>query len=365
MAAPITSAEPPVAEPQATTAPPISANMRPLSAADQRLLDDEAQRVGRPSARPSRARAPPPSRSACRHCRPSRPRSASARPAPRSSAIASSNWPITSEASTAVTRLIDSHARASARGAPAIGVHVVGADAAHPQQVFLGLLVDHVDHVVDHDHAEQAAALVDHRAGHQVLVAEQVRHLVLVGGRRHRGNVGIDDVERSAPAAWCAACGRAAPMPRSRPAASRRRTGRRRRPAGRCASRQWSMTSPTVQLSGTLTSDALHEAAGAVLGIGQRALDRRRAPPPASRPAPRAARPRQILENRGRVVGFRARVRGGGDLLAVELVETSSRTSSSSSVSASGSRSRLEDADQLRRAGARRPARGTSAWPGR
>ena len=60
-------------------------------------------------------------------------------------------------------------------------VGVVLADAAELEDVVLGLLVDHVDHVVDGDHAEQPAVAVDHRGGDQGVAAEGARHLLLVG----------------------------------------------------------------------------------------------------------------------------------------------------------------------------------------
>ena len=42
----------------------------------------------------------------------------------------------------------------------------------------LGLLADHVDHVVDGDAAQQLAVGADHGRRHQVAVLEQLRHFL-------------------------------------------------------------------------------------------------------------------------------------------------------------------------------------------
>ena len=58
----------------------------------------------------------------------------------------------------------------------------VAADAAERRDVLGGLLLDHVDHVIDVDDADQALGLVHHRGGDQVVALEHARHLLLVGG---------------------------------------------------------------------------------------------------------------------------------------------------------------------------------------
>ena len=52
--------------------------------------------------------------------------------------------------------------------------------AAELEDVLLGLLLDHVDHVVDGDHAEQPAGRVDHRRRDQAVLAELEADLLLV-----------------------------------------------------------------------------------------------------------------------------------------------------------------------------------------
>ena len=59
------------------------------------------------------------------------------------------------------------------------------ADAAEAPQILVGLLLDHLDHVVDGDDADQALVGVDHRRRLQVVALELARHRLLVGGRQH------------------------------------------------------------------------------------------------------------------------------------------------------------------------------------
>ena len=53
--------------------------------------------------------------------------------------------------------------------------------AAEAQDVLLGLLLNHVDHVVHGDDADEAPGLADHRRRHEVVLVEDVTHLLLVG----------------------------------------------------------------------------------------------------------------------------------------------------------------------------------------
>jgi len=48
-----------------------------------------------------------------------------------------------------------------------------------------GLLPDDVSDVVDRDHPQQALVAVDHRDGHQVVLGDEPRDLLLVGLRGH------------------------------------------------------------------------------------------------------------------------------------------------------------------------------------
>ena len=77
------------------------------------------------------------------------------------------------------------HARARGRK------HRVGqffvADAAHAQQIFLGFLLDDVDHVVDGQHADQPLVLVDDGGRQKIVLLEFARRLFLV----HRGRDGV------------------------------------------------------------------------------------------------------------------------------------------------------------------------------
>ena len=77
--------------------------------------------------------------------------------------IVASNRLITEEARMAVPRLTSSQASAGAVVCQTRVGQLLVADAAHAQDVFLGLLLDDVDHVVDGDDADQPLVLVDHR----------------------------------------------------------------------------------------------------------------------------------------------------------------------------------------------------------
>ena len=76
------------------------------------------------------------------------------------------------------------HARARRRK-DRVGQFFV-ADAAHAHQIFLGLLLDDVDHVVDGEHADQPLVLVDDGGRQEVVLLELARRLFLVHGRRNR-----------------------------------------------------------------------------------------------------------------------------------------------------------------------------------
>ena len=58
----------------------------------------------------------------------------------------------------------------------------VAGHAAERLDVLFGLLLDHVDDVVEGEHADQALAVVDHRRRDQVVALEHARHLLLVVG---------------------------------------------------------------------------------------------------------------------------------------------------------------------------------------
>ena len=57
------------------------------------------------------------------------------------------------------------------------------ADAGEALDVLVRLLLDDVDDVVDGDHADQAARLVDHADREKVVALEEARHVLLVVGR--------------------------------------------------------------------------------------------------------------------------------------------------------------------------------------
>ena len=77
------------------------------------------------------------------------------------------------------------HARARSRE-NGVGQLFV-ADAAHAQQILLGLLLDDVDHVVDGQHADQPLVLVDDGGRKKIVLLEFARRLFLV----HRGRNGV------------------------------------------------------------------------------------------------------------------------------------------------------------------------------
>ena len=92
---------------------------------------------------------------------------------------------ITEADSSAVPRLIKSHEKRLRTVFMTVVGNALVADAAEPQDVLLGLLLDDVDHVVDRHHADEALVGVHHRRRLEVVALELARHLLLVGGRQH------------------------------------------------------------------------------------------------------------------------------------------------------------------------------------
>ena len=237
------------------------------------------------------------------------------------------------------------------------------ADAAHLEQVFLGLLVDHVDDVVDHDHALQPPVVVDDRARDQVLVAEDVRHFSLVGRRGQRRDVGIDDVEDRYRTLGAQHACRAAPS----------RAGDRSRidhedvvhvvgQVGRFAAIVDHLAhGPAV---GHLDQRTLHEAAGRVFRIGQcpLSMSARSSAGISARTSLSFGLPtglREWLRHRR----LPALVRGRRNLLAVELVEDVLEHFLVEFGQGLGIEVALEDADELVALG---PPRSVRGWtPGR
>src|SRR5260370_19334132 len=103
-----------------------------------------------------------------------------------SSRIEFSKRPITEAARMAVARLIRSHTRRFGNTTRA-GSRTVSSPAAPPRR-WMSSVADDVDDVVDRDHPQQAMATVDHRDGHQVVLGDEPRDLLLVGlrGDAHR-----------------------------------------------------------------------------------------------------------------------------------------------------------------------------------
>ena len=97
-----------------------------------------------------------------------------------------SNRPSTEEARNAVARLTSSQLKRllamvqTESDSSSSRLH-----AAERLDVLFGLLLDHVDDVVERDHADHAIVVVDHRRRDQVVALELPRHLLLVVGRAH------------------------------------------------------------------------------------------------------------------------------------------------------------------------------------
>ena len=129
-------------------------------------------------------------------------------------AIDPSNWLITQADSSAVTQVREQPGKpALGDGPDRIRQFLFAAHAAERLDVLLGLLLDHVDDVVERDHADQPVVVVDDRRRYQVVAFEQARDLLLVVGGPHRAQILLEQVAQSGPAAWCAAAGRAPPTP--------------------------------------------------------------------------------------------------------------------------------------------------------
>ncbi len=101
-----------------------------------------------------------------------------------------------------MARLTSSQLKRPLRDGPDIvGQFFVAGDAAQRLQVLVGLLLDHVDHVVDGDDADQPVGGVDHGGRDQIVFAEQPRHLFLVVQHRDAAAVFVDQVgQRHRPA---------------------------------------------------------------------------------------------------------------------------------------------------------------------
>ncbi len=66
-----------------------------------------------------------------------------------------------------------------------VGELLLALHAAERLDVLFGLLLDHVDDVVEGDHADHAVPRIDHRRCDQVVALEAARHRFLVLGRAH------------------------------------------------------------------------------------------------------------------------------------------------------------------------------------
>ena len=120
-----------------------------------------------------------------------------------SRAIVPSKWAMTKAPIRAVNRLTTSQGRRFMLVCRA-GTKVSSArHAAQLEDVVLGLLVDHVDHVVDGDHAQEAAVAVDHGGGDQGVAVEGAGDVLLVGLGREGAQLLVLDVgqRHGAPAA--------------------------------------------------------------------------------------------------------------------------------------------------------------------
>ena len=135
--------------------------------------------------------------------------------------IEPSNWLITQDASSAVSRL------ANSQGNRPLAMVQTESDsssspphAAQRLDVLLRLLLDHVDDVVEGDDADQPVVVVDHRRRHQVVALEQARHLLLVVGRAHRMQLLVDQISMTGTGRLVRSSRSSATAPFSRPAAS-------------------------------------------------------------------------------------------------------------------------------------------------
>ena len=79
-------------------------------------------------------------------------------------------------------------------GPDRVGEFLLAAHAAERLDVLLGLLLDHVDDVVEGDDADQPVVVVDDRRRDQVVALEQARDLLLVVGGAHRPQVLLEQI---------------------------------------------------------------------------------------------------------------------------------------------------------------------------
>ena len=95
--------------------------------------------------------------------------------------MVASNRLITREARMAVTRLASSQVKRCLVVRHTEFGHQLAGHAAHPQNVFRGFFLHHLDHVVGGNHADQPAAAVDDGRGGEIVALELARHRLLIG----------------------------------------------------------------------------------------------------------------------------------------------------------------------------------------
>ena len=98
----------------------------------------------------------------------------------------------------AVPRLMTSQNSRAPDGQPDRLVDVALARAGQQQHVLAGFLLDDVDDVVDGDHADQPARVVDHRGRDQRIFLEAQRDVFLVHVDRDQGLLARHDLARPA-----------------------------------------------------------------------------------------------------------------------------------------------------------------------
>ena len=106
-----------------------------------------------------------------------------------------SNKPSTDEARNAVARLTSSQLNRPRATVPdRIRQFLFAPDAAQRPDVLLGLLLDHIDDIVERDHADQPIVRIDHRRGNEIVMLEQSRHVFLVVGDADRVHLLVDEL---------------------------------------------------------------------------------------------------------------------------------------------------------------------------
>ena len=73
-------------------------------------------------------------------------------------------------------------------------IEVVFRDAAEFQDVILMLLVHNIDHIINGEHAGEAAGLIDYRGRDQILLPEEKCRLLLVHADREHDRLAIHDL---------------------------------------------------------------------------------------------------------------------------------------------------------------------------